>query len=66
MKTKFTLPKFIMLAVFGILLSSCTADENEMPQQNLQSDVELTTEFQSKVGDTLPNENEPIIVRPRG
>lgn len=55
----------MMLAIAGILLSSCTADETEFQTENRSFDnVEASPELQSKAGDTMPSGSEPIIVIP--
>ena len=57
MKINSTLSKLLMLAVFGVLFHSCTTDEAELLP-------ELNKNY-GKANDTMLNDNEPVIVRPR-
>lgn len=67
MKINSTFTKLMMVAAFGLLLQSCTTDDNELLQEkSVTPEVELTFESQAKVGDSTLVEGEPIIVRPRG
>ena len=66
MKIKSTFAKLLMLSVFGVLLHSCTTDENEiLPERSKNIEIELAHENYGKANDTMPNDNEPVIVRPR-
>lgn len=66
MNIKSTFTKFLTLSLFAGLMTSCTTDESELFQDNTKSfDLEVTTENQGKVNDSLPGDNEPIIIRPR-
>lgn len=68
MKINSTFTKLMMVTVFGLALHSCTTDDSTEPQQakSFEPEVQMTQQMQSKPKDTLPSENEPIIVRPRG
>lgn len=57
----------IALAVIAISVTSCTTNDEEIQTNNLNTNqIENTEAFAQKEGDTLtPNENEPIIVKPR-
>ena len=55
-----------MLAVFGVLFHSCTTDEAELlPERSKNIEIELAHENYGKANDTMLNDNEPAIVRPR-
>jgi len=66
MKTKFILPRLLMLVVFGFTLHSCTSNEDEMqPDAANVGNVEVNAAYLQKDNDTLTvNGNEPVIVRP--
>jgi hypothetical protein len=65
MKTKFTLPT--LLVVLTLSLTSCTLNDDETASNNARvNDIELNEQLLQREGDTLtPNENEPIITKPR-
>ena len=66
MKINSTLSKLLMLAVFGVLFHSCTTDEAELlPERSKNIEIELAHENYEKANDTMLNDNEPVIVRPR-
>lgn len=79
MKTKFMLPRLLMLFMFGLILNSCTANEDELQTESgkaaqTQFNVEAASKEDGDANFTTsavtpppstPNENEPIIVKPR-
>lgn len=65
MKIKFTLCALSFVAI-SMSLQSCSTEENELQLESSRTvEYNITTEMQSKENDTLPSDNEPIIVRPR-
>jgi hypothetical protein len=66
MKTQITLPT-LLLAVSTLFMTSCSNDEQPETNNLKVNNIELSEQMLQKEGDSIviPNENEPIIVKPK-